>query len=654
MHPVIKIINTDRRAWLGARPPVLFGHNTDWSLDVSFRNGKPSPRAVGVLAGCLAVVLMLTWSWLADNWAAIRGWLLVGAVVVLALVVARLVWRSSAATMAARERRANRTGGWATPLDIMRSCGWWWLRRQAVRVRPSLASRSWWYRWFRLSFNQIGVRVCKVRVWCLVLWIYASHERITIRIAGPQVGKTSEMNNHLIDAPGAVLSTSIRTDTIEATAALRARLGPVMSFDPDGLGADAWAQLVKWNPLIGCESAQVANRRAVHFMSGIRGAQGVGNREFWTQQSVRVLDIYLHAAALAGNRSIFDVLAWVGDANHAEKEIIEGYLAKSEAAEAYLYEYRQFCGSAQETSTSTTTTLIMALQWLRNPMAARLVAMPGEAGFNVDSFLRRRGTVYLVAEEDSSAGPLFTAFTGYIYESARARAGRMTRSRLDPPLTLVLDEAANICAVPLHRWTSTGSGSGIDFHIAFQSEDQPVERWGEEAAAIIMQNAGLMLYFGGNMNIERLERVSKLLGEVTSMESKVVEENGQTIHKREPVKHRVVSPERIRSLKSGEVIVVARDLQGVVIGKTRPFHKRSDYRAMVKDRTRPAKRSRRALAGRRILRMLTRKPHHDEVLVPGQRDEFTDDDNAMWDEFTDDDISMWNVSASDDDKEGTR
>ena len=54
----------------------------------------------------------------------------------------------------------------------------------------------------------------------------------------------------VIDAPGAVLVTSTRTDLHELTAALRTRRGPVYVFNAVGLGD--LPSTITFNPLTGC------------------------------------------------------------------------------------------------------------------------------------------------------------------------------------------------------------------------------------------------------------------------------------------------------------------------------------------------------------------------------------------------------------------
>ena len=59
------------------------------------------------------------------------------------------------------------------------------------------------------------------RVGLLRVWISA--EDVLVVFGGPRTGKTQYLAARIIDAPGAVLVTSTRTDLYEVTATLRVR-----------------------------------------------------------------------------------------------------------------------------------------------------------------------------------------------------------------------------------------------------------------------------------------------------------------------------------------------------------------------------------------------------------------------------------------------
>ena len=68
--------------------------------------------------------------------------------------------------------------------------------------------------------------------------------------------------------------------------------------------------------------------------------------------------------------------------------------------------------------------------------------------------------MFLLGGEETQAAPLVCALTGHIAREARRLAALQPGGRLDPPLTLVLDEAALISPVPLQPGPRTWAGAG--------------------------------------------------------------------------------------------------------------------------------------------------------------------------------------------------
>ena len=103
----------------------------------------------------------------------------------------------------------------------------------------------------------------------------------------------------------------------------------------------------------------------------------------------------------------------------------------------------------ERTRTSITSTIMPALGWLTTPAAAaaaeptaRLAGGESGQGFDVARLLELRATVFLLGAEETQAAPLVCALTGHIAREARRLAALQPGGRLDPNLTLALDEAA--------------------------------------------------------------------------------------------------------------------------------------------------------------------------------------------------------------------
>ncbi len=485
------------------------------------------------------------------------GWpqlALFGFGLLLAAVVGRKTRGASATTVIEWARRSRRNSGVASSWTLLWKASRWAMLRRAHVWRPSLAQVPWHRRW-RIPAAQYAVRVARVGM----LAVYSPVEDVTLRVGGPRTGKSGEMADHIADAPGAVIATSTRLDLLDTVGPIRMRRGPVYVFNPSGLGGIALT--TAFDPLTGCEIPATAYARAEDMLGNAGGADS--DRDYWTAQARRVLSGLLHAAALGG-ATMHDVLVWAA-APQAAAPTVLAYLRRSPAP-AYLADVAQFLSTNDKTRTSITSTIMPALSWLTVESAAAS-ANRGGPHFDVTELLASNGTVFLLGGEDGQTAPLVAALTGHIAREARRLAGERPGGRLDPPLTLALDEAALICPVPLDQWTADMGGRGVTIHIAVQSRAQLEQRWGRSGAAAILNNASTVLVFGGTRDPDDLAAWSTLAGE------RVDEELGLVP---------VLSPAQIAQLPERRVLIIRRATPAAV-GTVRMAWRRRDVRAAQED-----------------------------------------------------------------------
>jgi type IV secretion system protein VirD4 len=481
-----------------------------------------------------------------------------------------LLWHRrtrTAATVTRWGRRSRRKSGVASGWDIVRVASWAAMRRKAATVRPSLAELSWRDRW-RTRTVEFAIPLCRVGLWR----VWASIEDVVILFGGPRTGKSGWLAGRIIDAPGAVLVTSTRTDLHALTMPLRIHRGPVFVFNAVGLG-DVPSSIT-FDPLTGCTDAVTATERATDLLAGATRADG-GDREFWEAQARRVLAALMHAAALGG-LSMREVLGWVANPDEAKREVTS--LLRRSPEPAFVEDVTQFLATNERTRTSITSTVMPALAWLTSP-AASAAAAPGGTPFDVAELLRSKATVYLLGGEESQVAPLVTALTGHIAREARRIAARQPSGRLDPPLTLALDEAALICPIPLDSWTADMGGRGVCIIIALQSRAQLIARWGATGAAIILNNAASVMVFGGTKDRDDLDSWSSLAGERD--EPVETHDAAGKLTSRTVRKVPVLSPAQLANLPAGRVVVFRRGMP-VVVGRVRMAWKRRDVKAAAR------------------------------------------------------------------------
>ncbi|SDH19230.1 type IV secretory system conjugative DNA transfer family protein [Pseudonocardia oroxyli] len=495
------------------------------------------------------------------------SWPLLAVFVLLALLIVRHRWSRSSSIVSRWGARSRRKSGVASTVDVFRFAGSGAMLRKAGTVRPSLegATRR---ELLALPVSEVAVRLCRSGS----QWVWSSVEDVVVSVGGPRSGKSGWLAGQIIDAPGAVLATSTRLDLRDLCTPYRERKGPVVTFNPSGLGGVPSS--VTFDPLTGCEDSVAAAERAADLLSAVTSRGNGGDREYWDLQGRRVLEALLHAAAL-GHRSMREVLDWTASPEAAHKEVT-GLLRRS-SEPAFRVSFEQFVGTNDRTRTSITSTIMPALGWLTSA-AAREAAGLGPEGarpFDVGELLATRGTVFLLGGEESHAAPLVTALTGYIAREARRIAATKPGGRLDPGLRLALDEAALICPVPLEAWTSDMGGRGVTILIVVQSRAQLLARYGEHGAGTILNNAGAVMVFGGTRDREDLQFWSTLTGE-RDEPADTLDPRGRTVA-RTTRKTPVLAPAQIANLPAGKVLVIRRGIPPVV-GRAQMAWRRRDLR----------------------------------------------------------------------------
>lgn len=499
------------------------------------------------------------------------------AVVALGAPVAGWLWLRRGRTIATVTRwgaSARRKAGVASTLDIARTGSAVAMRRKAATVRPSLHTTGWRERaaqLLRLPTGEVAVQLCRVvgqRVW-------ASVEDVVIVFGGPRKGKTQWLAGRVLDAPGAVVVTSTRLDLLQQIGPLRAQVGPVVVFNPVGLGG--LPSTITFDPLTGCTDPAAAHERAADMIAAANpGASAGGDRAFWDDQGRRNLAALMHAAALGG-LTMVEVQNWLADLDRAKPRIL-GLLRDKSPEPAFEAAVEQFIATNERTRTSITATIAPALGWLTHGparAAARPIAAGGNA-FDVEKLLAAKTTVYIAGGEEAQTAPLVCALTGYLAREARRLAAFRPGGRLDPPLSLRLDEAALICPVPLHQWTADMGGRGVSIVACFQSRAQLVDRYGEAKAAVILNNSGALVLFGGTTDRDDLNYWSTLAGErdepitTTDMHGRVASRTTRRVP--------VLAPSQLSSLPKERVVVFRGDM-APVIGWAEQAWRRRDVHA---------------------------------------------------------------------------
>jgi len=493
----------------------------------------------------------------------------------------RLRGRGSAGLIGRWDRHARRNAGTASRLDIWRTSSPWAMRRKAAVIRPSLAGTPWWRRW-RVPLRTFAVPLAKAgrqTVW-------TSGEESTLRIGIPGTGKTAELANRVIDAPGGVVITSTATDLFDLTAPLRRKAGPVQVFNPGGLGG--LTSSLRWSPLSGCTDPATAARRATDLIGPIDAQGAEGAR--WAAQARRVLAVWLHAAAL-GDYRMADVQAWCADPDTAREAILTA-LKTSPQATTMRQAAAQSIDMSARTRDGVMLAMAPALAWTTLPSAAQVGdPEPDAAVFTVAELTDQRGALYLLGDDDGTVGPLVAALVAEIAYQARRTAAMRPGGRLDPGLTLALDEVALVCPTPLDKWMAELRKRSITIHAACQGLGQLRERWGKDGASMILNSAAAVLVYGGCKDADDLRAFADLAGD--REETTDTRDADGRITSSSTRRVPVIAPAMLAGLPNFQAMLIRRGMR-VALVRTPIVWKRRDLRRAAKPTAaRPVKAARR-------------------------------------------------------------
>jgi type IV secretory pathway TraG/TraD family ATPase VirD4 len=389
----------------------------------------------------------------------------------------------------------------------------------------------------------------------------------------------------ILDAPGAVITTSTRPDNLTTTMTARASDGrPVGVFDPQGLAAGVPSTL-RWSPVRGCERPQTAMIRAAALTAGV--GKGVTEANFWQTQAQTAVRCLLHAAAIADlpPTSLYE---WSLHAAPA-KEAVSILTTNPAAAATWDRALDAVVSADQRQRDSVWAMVANALASLADPRVLAAVTPDDGEGFDPADFLRQRGTLYLLgtAAGASATASLVSALIEDVIDVARRLAAAAPGARLDPPLGLILDEAANYPLPSLGSLMSEGGGSGIPTMVALQSLAQARDRWGKETAGAIWDSATAKVILPGSTNADDLADISRLLGErfVTEQSQSIQTgsgRGGKSISTSERMQA-ILDPSGIRTLKHGHGLLLLRAAPPIMLTLS-PWIDRADAARIRADR----------------------------------------------------------------------
>lgn len=438
-----------------------------------------------------------------------------------------------------------------------------WAKRRDLRDLRVQEERRW-----RLVLGRHGRRLLATVGQASVVVVGPS--RISFKTTGFTIPAVLEWD-------GPVVVTSVKSDLLLATIQRRKEMGEAMVFDPTGVTNRG---SVKATPLSGCGSWRGAMRVA-HLLSAAArsGADGLEDSEFWHAAAEKLLSPLLFAAASSSGQ-MADVIRWLNDGPAAEPEVRE-LLERCEDDDA-LSAWGANWNREKRQLSSIFTTAETIVRAFADP---RVLEASSRADYTPAELLDGgANTLYLCApaHEQERLRGLFAAMLSELVGVVQEISAQ-TGKPIDPPLLLVLDEAANTAPMPeLDVVASTGAGQGIQLVTVFQDFAQVEARWGKRAQTIL-NNHQAKVFPTGISDPETLHYISAVVGEGEFLQrSETAAEQGRG-SSTEGSTYRALTPANVvREARPGTGLLIYGHRPPAQI-ELRPWFKDPELRALSKE-----------------------------------------------------------------------
>ncbi|MFF2998810.1 type IV secretory system conjugative DNA transfer family protein [Streptomyces sp. NPDC057950] len=393
----------------------------------------------------------------------------------------------------------------------------------------------------------------------------SSYEDVELDLMAPRAGKSTGIAvPRVLRAQGAVLLTSNKSDVYAVTRAQREKAGTVWTFDPQGIAHAPRAMW--WNILGECHTIEGARRMAGHFVASVN--DDTAKKDFWISAAQNTLTA-LFLAAARGRAPLTQLLAWLADpADRTPIDLLRevGLAAMAEQLQGTVRGAVETRDGIYETARQTASCLLdpEILAWV-TPDSELPEFRPNEHVLGTD-------TLYLLSKDGGgSAAGVIAGLADATMRAGVVAAERMG-GRLDPPLTAVLDEAANVCRISdLPDLYSHFGSRGINVVTLLQSYRQGARVWGDVGMDALWSAATVKLLGAGLDDADFVQKISTLVGQHDVRTPSISRSKDGTSRSYSYRQESVLPPDRIRALPKGTALLLATGVKPALI-RLRPWY----------------------------------------------------------------------------------
>lgn len=417
--------------------------------------------------------------------------------------------------------------------------------------------------------------------WGVNLWLRV--EDPTIVIGPSRAGKGWYLIlNWIVNAPGAVITTSSKMDNAVLTLKHRERVSPgnVWVFAPGVAGGEALGYVLRWNPVDGCVNEETLIRRIHALIPKDAFSGSTSNGGHWDTLGQQLAAALFHAAACKGV-GVDEIWRWVGAPQRAT-EAVEAIRAHPNGLPEQASFLESVLSMPPEQRATQWGVLPTALAFLGSGLSRKWMNPAEHEQIDLAKFILNKGTIYLVGDKQSTGGyvriidGLLAEIDYYSKGLADAMGGR-----LDPPLTYLLDEAGNFEYQGLYELITAGGGRGRVGVAVFQAKEQ-LAQYGRDQVKVLWDAAVAKIVLPGGADNDDLRAMSSLLGEKWVNREQHSFGHGPASISVSEEKRSVLEANEIREMEAGYAIMFYRNLKAI-IPKLNPFKQNPAYPACKAD-----------------------------------------------------------------------
>ena len=405
-------------------------------------------------------------------------------------------------------------------------------------------------------------------------------------IGASRSGKTTAAIGGILEWQGPAVLCSLRSDLLGATGQWRAGCGNVQVYDPCGVtGRESGS----WSPLQGAETVSGAMQAARAMAEAAPREHQPGQQgAFWTQMAESLLSALLVLAANSEKRTFSDVIRWVVSTDMPT----EGYVgevppllrALKNESDPARKEAGKFAAQVLEglwrndhrtVSSVYATARTMVWPWV-DPKVAKVTA---GCTINLDWLLAGSNTLYVCMPLNKEDGlrPVLGGVLNDLIGQAFEHHVR-TNKPLDPPLLLVIDEAATLCPDRLPAWSATLAGVGVQLVTTWQSVGQIEAAYGRHSEGILTNHL-TKVFYAGMSDPMGLDYASRLLGE-EHLPASLSGQAGQDREGTSVATVPVVPAAALRQMRPGDALLIHGTLPPAHV-RLRPWYRDRQLRRRV-------------------------------------------------------------------------